>query len=75
MERFVIIPGRTGRLVVKVPFEQERVSKIKSIHGRTWHPAEKYWTVPNDGGMVKRLRTLFEGDVVEVAAELERSCT
>lgn len=55
MERIVITPGRTGRLIMKVPFEQERVSKSKRIHDRTWHPAEKYWTVPNDARIVERL--------------------
>lgn len=34
-------------------------------------PAEKYWTVPNDGSMVEILRTLFVRALVKIATRLE----
>ena len=63
-------PGEAGRLIVRLPYTSERVAKIKAVDGRRWHGTEKYWTVPRAPEMPDRLRTLFAGDVVEVAPEL-----
>ena len=49
MSSVVIEPGPKGRLRVIVPYDWQRVMKIKTIPDRRWHPQEKYWTVPDTG--------------------------
>jgi len=66
-----IRPGGGGRLVVVLPYRQERVEKIRTIPGRRWHPEEKHWTVPHTEGMVERLLALFEGEKVELDPALQ----
>ena len=61
-----IQPGGGGRLIVVLPYSQERVEKIKTISGRRWHPEEKHWSVPQAEGMMERLLALFAGEEVEV---------
>jgi hypothetical protein len=54
-----IRPGDAGRLIVLVPYDPDRVAKIKTclppraagrgrqaVVGRRWHHTEKDWTVP-----------------------------
>jgi len=65
-----IKPGDEGRLVVVVPFDPERVAKIKTVGGRRWHPKEQYWTVPNTEGGLAQLPALFAGEPVAVDASL-----
>ncbi|MGH7411442.1 MAG: hypothetical protein ACREJ6_10360, partial [Candidatus Methylomirabilis sp.] len=61
-----IKPGEAGRLIVVVPYDSNRVAKIKTVGGRRWHPEEQYWTVPNTEGGLARLLALFAGEPVEV---------
>jgi integron integrase len=61
MDSLKISPGENGRLIVRFPYSAEAVLKIKTIPGRRWHLAEKYWTVPNEADMPARLLTLFAG--------------
>lgn len=63
-------PGRVGRVNVIIPYDPERVAKIKSIPGRRWHPEEKCWSVPHSEGIVERLLSLFTGEWVEVDPSL-----
>ena len=41
--------GRTESLhiVVKIPFDNDLIQKIKQVPGKSWHPPFKLWTVPN----------------------------
>jgi integron integrase len=62
----VIRPGTQGRLIVVVPYSPERVAKIKSVAGRRWHQAEKYWTVPHTEGTLRHLLALFAREQIEL---------
>ncbi len=64
--QITIQPGDNGQLVVTFPYSSEWVEKIKTVPGRQWQAEKKHWTVPNDAGMVKQLKTLFEGEKVEL---------
>jgi integron integrase len=61
-----IKPGEEGRLVVVVPYDPERVAKIKTFGGRRWYPKEKYWTVPHTEMALAELLALFAGEPIEV---------
>ncbi|MCS6862082.1 MAG: hypothetical protein NZT92_17395, partial [Abditibacteriales bacterium] len=70
MSIIIIKGGSSGRLMVALPYTAERVEKIKTIPGRRWRPEEKCWSVPDAGGMLQRLLTLFAGEQVEVESSL-----
>jgi len=65
-----IEPGDEGRLVVVVPYDPERVAKIKTVGGRRWYPKEKYWTVPHTEMALAELLALFAGEPIEVEPSL-----
>ena len=66
MSAIRVRPGEQDRLLVELPYDPERVPKIKTIPGRRWHAEEKVWSVPADEGMVDRLLGLFAGEEVEI---------
>lgn len=70
VEPIQVRPGEGGRLTVVIPYDPERVAKIKAIPGRHWHPEEKCWSVPHSEDMVERLLSLFAGERVEVDQSL-----
>ncbi len=47
MARIQISYDPSGRLIVSFPYDPLLVSKLKTIDGRRWHPAEKHWGFPN----------------------------
>ena len=61
----IVRPGRPGRLLVSVPYSPLRLAKIKGVPGRSWEPALRCWTVPDEPGMVERLAALFAGDTID----------
>jgi hypothetical protein len=52
-----------------VPYDAQRVAKIKTFIGRRWHQEEKYWTVPHTEGAVARLQALFAAEAVFVVLQ------
>lgn len=65
----MVRPGDDGRLIVIFAYSAERVAKIKTISGRRWHAAEKYWTVPSADEARQGLRRLFPGELSEFGEE------
>jgi len=62
--------GEEGRLIIQFPYTSERVSAIKQISGRKWHSDGRYWSVPNQDGMLELLRSRFSGDRVVASKDL-----
>jgi len=58
------------RVTVRFPYSPERVTAIKTITGRKWHPQQKVWSVPNTSDVIEQFMKLFPGDTVVVAEEL-----
>lgn len=52
-----------NKVIIRVPYNQELIRKIKTISGRRWNPNEKYWEVPYDENLISRLQTLFEENI------------
>jgi integron integrase len=71
----ITIRPENGRLLVLFPYSPDRVAKIKTVPGRLWHVAEKYWSVPDGPDMRARLDELFHEEPaprpVSLAAPLE----
>ena len=65
-KRIQIRPETEDRLAVHLPYSPELVAKIKTIPGRNWNPARKYWSVPGANGAVQKLLALFAGEKVEL---------
>jgi integrase/recombinase XerD len=53
------------RLVVRMPYSQERVEKIRKIDGRKWHGNKKVWSIPADEQSVNTFRFLFSNEYVD----------
>jgi integrase/recombinase XerD len=66
-----ITPGESGQLIIRFPYSPERVAAVRAVPGRRWHPEEKYWTIPYSPKTLERVRSLFTGDRVVVAAAVQ----
>ncbi len=71
MARVKIEAGKSGRVIIRVPYNPELISKIKSVEGREWNSEEKYWTVPFSKGMLTLLLRLFRHETVELCPKLQ----
>lgn len=65
-----VLRGGGGRLIVRLPFTPERLEKIRTLPGRRWHPAERYWSVEDTPEMPAALVTLFADESVELEGAL-----
>jgi hypothetical protein len=43
-----IEPGRNNKLIMRIPYDQELIKKIKTISERKWNPEGKYREVSDD---------------------------
>lgn len=58
--------GKEGKIIIRIPYKQDLIQKIKSIPGRRWNPKRKYWEVPYSEEIIPKLQSLFgEGLVVD----------
>src|SRR6478609_4305730 len=62
--------GRDGKLAVQFPYDVNAIAKVKTFSGRIWDPTERVWKIPYDAGALKRLRTVFAGDSLEIDSSL-----
>lgn len=68
-----VLCGEPGRLSIITPFARDRIDRIKEIPGRTWHPEQKCWSIPDTPDAIRRLLALFEDESLRIeAAVLER---
>ncbi|MBU7007734.1 site-specific recombinase XerD [Peptococcaceae bacterium DYL19] len=63
--------GKFGRVIIRVPYNIELISKIKSLEGREWNAEGKYWTVPISKNMLNLLLRLFKHETVELCPKLQ----
>jgi hypothetical protein len=61
----------SGRIVVSFPYDPSIVTKIKTIEGRRWHPAEKHWSFPNTDGILEKILKVFGDKEVQIAPALQ----
>jgi site-specific recombinase XerD len=61
----------SGRIVVSFPYDPSIVTKIKTIEGRRWHPAEKHWSFPNTDSILEKILKVFEGKEIQIDPVLQ----
>jgi len=44
--------------MIRIPYNQDLISKVKSIPRREWNPKEKYWEAPYSEDLVTKLYSL-----------------
>ena len=49
--------AKNGKFIIRFPFNSETLSKVKSISGRKFIPAKKYWVCPINEHTATQLRT------------------
>ena len=56
--------GENNKVIIRVPYNQELIKKVKMISGRRWNPKGKYWEVPYEEGLIAKLQSLFGENLV-----------
>ncbi|MEW6717764.1 MAG: site-specific integrase [Chloroflexota bacterium] len=70
MGTILITPGKNGRLNVQFRYSPERVSAIKDVPGRVWHPEEKFWSVPSTPETLRILHSCFLRDRIVLSKDM-----
>jgi len=48
-----------NKIIIRVPYNQDLIKKIKTISGRRWNAEKKYWEIPYSEGIIAKLQNLF----------------
>ena len=59
-----IEPGSNNKVIIRVPYNQELINKVKTISGRRWNPNGKFWEVPYDESLIPKIQTLFGENLI-----------
>ena len=59
-----IEPGINNKIIIRIPYNQDLISKVKSIPRREWNPQGKYWEVPYSEDLIAKLQSLFGENLV-----------
>ena len=71
MPRIQISNDPSGRIIVSFPYDPLLVSKVKTIDGRRWHPAEKHWSFSNADGLLEKILKVFGDEDVQIDPALK----
>ncbi|GEM_PF-1078780 len=56
--------GENDKVIIRNPYNQELIRKIKPISGRRWTPEKKYWEISYSEGVISKLQNLFDEDIL-----------
>ncbi|MDA8234255.1 MAG: site-specific integrase, partial [Clostridia bacterium] len=70
MSRIFIEKGDLENVILRVPYDQALLEKVRTIKGRRWHSCEKYWTIPWTEEIVQQLVNLFKLEPVKIHSNL-----
>jgi len=59
-----IKPGRNNKIIIRIPYNQDLINKVKSIPRREWNPKGKCWEVPYNEDLIAKLQSLFGKNLV-----------
>ena len=51
--------GKDNKVIIRIPYDQALIRKIKTIFGRRWNPQGKYWEVPYSNGLIAKLQNFL----------------
>ena len=71
MVSIIINKDDSDRIVVSFPYDPSIVTKIKTIEGRRWHPAEKHWSFPNTDSILEKILKVFGDKEVQIDSALQ----
>jgi len=46
---------RNNKIIIKIPYNQDLINKVKSVPRREWNPQGKYWGVPYSEDLITKL--------------------
>ncbi len=44
--------GRSNKVIIRIPYNQELIKKVRTLPGRKWNSKGKYWEVPYDENII-----------------------
>ncbi len=56
--------GKNDKVIIRVPYNQEFMKKVKTISGRRWNSKEKYREVPYSEDLITKLQSLSDENLV-----------
>jgi hypothetical protein len=71
MARIYISKDKTGQIVITFAYDPLLVTKIKTIPGHGWNPAEKLWSFSNTHGTLEKILEVFEGKEIHIDLALQ----
>jgi len=57
-------PRKNRRIIIRIPYDQNLIKRVKTIPGRRWNPKGKYWEVPYEEGLITKLQSLFGENLI-----------
>ena len=75
MAKILLEKATEGQIKIRFGYAPELVEKIKKINGRSWHPEEKYWTIPEKDEAVQQLLLVFAEDEISIDPRLRSIVT
>jgi site-specific recombinase XerD len=63
-----VLETSESKIQVEFLYNIEKITKIKSITGKRWHPKKKCWTIPNSNSAVRKFLKLFSGEQIRVSS-------
>jgi hypothetical protein len=73
MARIQISNDPSGRIIVSFLYDPLLVEKVKTIEGRRWHPAEKYWSFPKSNDMLEKILRVLGDNKVQIDTSFKRA--
>ncbi|CAD7772433.1 Tyrosine recombinase XerD [Candidatus Methanoperedenaceae archaeon GB37] len=56
--------GKNDKVIIRIPYNQELIKKIKMISGRRRNPQGKYWEVPYSEDLIAKLQSIFSENLI-----------
>ena len=59
-----IEPKENRRIIIRIPYDQNLIKRVKTIPGRRWNPQGRYWEVPYEEGLITKFQSLFGENLI-----------
>lgn len=59
-----IEPGENRKIIIRIPYDQKLIKKVKAIPVRKWDPMGKYWEIPYEENIVTKLQDIFGENLI-----------
>jgi len=71
MARIQVSNDPSGRIIVSFPCAPLLASKVKTMDGPRWHPAEKHWSFPNKNGILEKILEVLGSEELQIDPALK----